>query len=106
MDYIAITLSVVFGLLWISVIIYLTPVGKWFMKKCKKTQTAQVQRQAESSSNVNVYYVNSVYLPTEATVEIPIDTAEISSGSISNLQVNLDLPPSYSDLFGRRSTFA
>jgi len=105
MDYIIITLSVVFGLLWISVIIYLyvIPVGKWFMKKCKKTQTAQVQRQAESSSNVNVYYVNSVYLPT---VEIPIDTAEISSGSISNLQVDLDLPPSYSDLFGRRSTFA
>jgi len=103
MDYIGIpiTLFIVFGLFWICVIL---PGGKWFMKKCKKTQAAQVQRQSESSSKVNALYVNSVYLPTEATVEIPIETAEISNGTISDLQVDLDLPPSYSDLLGRRST--
>jgi len=80
------------------------PMGKWLIKTCKKTQAAQVQRQAESSSNVNVFNVNSVYLPTEETVQIPIEIAEISKKSISNLQVDLDLPPSYSDLFDRRST--
>jgi len=82
----------------------MSPLGKWLMKTCKKTQAAQLQRQAESSSNVNVFYVNSVYLPTEEFVEIPIETAEISNKSISNLKIDLDLPPSYSELFGRRST--
>jgi len=71
---------------------------------CKKTQTAKVERQAESSSNVNVFYVNSVYLPTEEIVEIPLETAEISNKSISKLKIDLDLPPSYSELFGSRST--
>jgi len=81
----------------------MSPLGKWLMKT-KNTQAAQVQRQTGSSSNVNVFYVNSVYLPTEEIVEIPLETAEISNKSISKLKIDLDLPPSYSELFGSRST--
>ena len=59
----------------------------------------QEQGQSESSIDENVIHVNSVSLPTETTVEIPLGT-EI------NFHVDLDKPPSYSDLFGKKSTFS
>jgi len=71
----------------------------WFRNFCKRENQAQEQEQSESSVDENVIHVNSVSLPTETAVEIPLGT-EI------NFYVDLDKPPSYSDLFGKRSTFS
>ena len=75
----------------------LSPLGIWFRNICKREN--QAQEQSESSIDDHVIHVNSVSLPTETTVEIPLGT-EI------NFYVDLDKPPSYSDLFGKRATFS
>ena len=77
----------------------LSPLGTWFRNICKRENHAQEQEQSESSIDDHVIQVNSVSLPTETTVEIPLGT-EI------NFDVELDKPPSYSDLFGKRATFS
>ena len=77
----------------------LSPLGTWFRNICKRENQAQEQEQLESSIDDHVIHVNSVSLPTETTVEIPLGT-EI------NFHVELDKPPSYSDLFGKRATFS
>ena len=69
----------------------------WFRNFCKREN--QAQEQSESSVDENVIHVNSVSLPTETAVEIPLGT-EI------NFHVDLDKPPSYSDLFGKSATFS
>jgi len=90
-----------FSALWICCMfaIIWKPLSTWFRNICKRENQAQEQGQSESSINENVIHVNSVCLPTEATVEIPLGT-EI------NFHVDLDKPPSYSDLFGKSATFS
>jgi len=92
-----------FFVFWISAIFEIiwgcSSLSTWLRNFCKRENQAQEQEQSESSVDENVIHVNSVSLPTETTVEIPFGT-EI------NFHVDLDKPPSYSDLFGKRSTFS
>ena len=99
------TLVIVIILLVVLIFILISIIACQSPKFCQKTENPQEQRQSESSFNANVFYINSVCLPTEANVGISIENrrAEISnrtSESSQNLHVALDMPPSYSVLFG------
>lgn len=72
---------------------------------CKKSENQQEQRESVSSSFS--HHHNSVCIPTEANLwtsdlELENRRIEISNTNESkpNLHVALDMPPSYSDLFG------
>ena len=72
---------------------------------CKKSENQQEQRQSVSTSFS--HHHNSVRIPTEANLwtsdlELENRRIEISNTNESkpNSHVALDMPPSYSDLFG------
>ena len=88
---------VILVLILISVVACPTP------KCCQKPENKQ-----ETIVVANLFYVNSVYLPTETNVEIPLENRNteninlnLSSESNTNLKVDFDLPPSYRDLYGK-----
>jgi len=75
----------------ILVLILISVVACPIPKCCQKRENKQDQRHSETIVDANLFYVNSVYLPTEAN---------FSSESNFNLQVDFDMPPSYRDLYG------
>jgi len=92
---------VILVLILISVVACPTP------KCCQKPENKQEQRLSETIVDANLFYVNSVYLPTETNVEIPLENRNtenidlnLSSESNTNLKVDFDMPPSYRDLYG------
>jgi len=91
----------------IIVLIFMCAVTCPFPKCCQNPENKQDQRYSEPVVDANLFYVNSVYLPTEANVEIPLENQNteninlnLSSESNSNLQVDFYMPPSYRDLYG------
>jgi len=91
----------------IIVLIFICVVTCPFPKCCQNPENKQDQRHSEPIVDANLFYVNSVYLPTEANVEIPLENQNteninlnLSSESNSNLQVDFYMPPSYRDLYG------
>jgi len=86
---------VILVLILISVVACPTP------KCCQKPENKQEQRLSETIVDANLFYVNSVYLPTEANVENTENiNLNLSSESNSNSKVDFDMPPSYRDLYG------
>ena len=76
----------------------LTSIPFW-AKCCKKCANDNPQPQVDSTRSNNVYYVNSVSLPSETNVEIPSNNRR-PSYSVNNVLCE-DMPPSYNELFGK-----
>ena len=76
----------------------LTSIPFW-AKCCKKCANNNPQPQVDSTRSNNVYYVNSVCLPSETNVEIPSNN-RLPSYSVNNVLCE-DMPPSYNELFGK-----
>ena len=93
--------AAVFGLVILGILISIP----FWPKCCKKCANNNPQPQVDSTRNNNIYYINSVCLPSETNVEIPFNNTETTNNRLPSYSVNNvfyeDMPPSYNELFGK-----